>query len=271
MNNFHKYLDSYNIPVEMFINNEYDEGTYNNIIRVDPRQMLESFDKLLKQNISKNKIQTQDHFFFDFINMKFQKKISIQMNHNIMPFVIHYQSDGLYLETWSSAAFVEQIYSMLGVSKYLFFPVLLENNTHEDLHVSLLILDLNKFNYYYWDSNGKYSCFYDPDSYIGDSIGYVLNSCLDNILNSPKMKENGLSFTYKDLDNFIGYCFNIPKNKKYFDKGNCLVHTYLTPYLIKKANSIEKIEKLFKNLDPNYQKDLIYNFSANLYQKYIMI
>lgn len=161
-------------------------------------------------------------------------------------------------------------------NKYIFVPLIVNNSTKfnyndkEELHATMLIIDLVNTKVYYMDPNG-----------FGDVL-----------LNSEELKGNKGSYSRFTLDElFLNYTMEILPEYEYvpmnewlmsisghslqnsneirveYDRGNCLTITVLFAQCLYCSNfDLLTLYQFYDTLDPAIRANLIYSYTCGIYK-----
>jgi len=265
---FQTFIKDQNLDEDLFKIYPYNEIKHNQLIHGRGDLVFQVIDDLTGQSLSKNTDWIRNHYFFTFETLQLEKSCAEELSHNFTPFNIHQQETGFYFETWRPENLVELIFNSLGLAKYIFLPLYQDNPMEDALHVSLIVIKLEKLEVFHWDPNGSFSVFHQKDDPRKNIIHGMMEFCFSSYFADSSFKEAGLDFTYIPASELPLYTFNRPINHYSFDKGDCFIHLLLVPYLITKLGSLDSVVRFYQALEKKYQGFLIYNFASYLVQKY---
>jgi hypothetical protein len=263
---FQLYLKKYNLDLEYFYIFPYDEVKYHQLILSKGDLVFQVIDDLTGHVLTQNSNWTRDHYFISFNSLELTKVCSDSLNHNFTPFNLHLQKEGFYLEAWESYNIVNYIKNSM--DNFLFLPLYQDSGKLNQLHVSLIIIEIKDQKVYHWDPNGEYSVFYDQVNPLKDIIPGLMELTISNFFAQKEFQDLGYNFKYIPNSDLPLYNFNTPTQKYSFDKGDCFVHLLLVPYLITRLRSLDNVVNFYKNMNKTHQSFLIYNFSSYLTLKY---
>jgi hypothetical protein len=267
---FKVYLKTNNLDTEYFDIFPYDNVKYHRLILSKGDLVFRVIDDLTGHNLSNNLDWNRCHYFLNFNTLTFTMVCCDELDHNFLPFNIHLQPDGFYLESWSVSNIINYIVNCVNSNHdFLFLPLYQDNGKQKSsLHVSLIVIEIKSKKVYHWDPNGFYSVFYDRNDSRRDIIPGLMELTISNFFNQDEFKVMGYDFTYVPQSDLQLYTFNTPVEKYNFDNGDCFIHMLLVPYLITKLKSLDNVVKFYKNMHKEFQTFLIYNFASYLVLTY---
>ena len=145
------------------------------------------------------------------------------------------------------------------MNRYLFFPINISGFNHKNqlkLHLCCLIIDLNEYNIYILDSNGRSGLC---GIISGKSIDELIQKYVEdlNIININKRK---FTFVHSTIWNTDSYVMNRTINGSTLTQGKCVILTYLLiQYCYLTQLNIKHIYSLFGKLN-DHDLNLIINY-----------